>query len=316
MFLAGSEIISRVPKKNGCFSESRFRQNGEVFPMGVSNMYQATCSMCACVDGNVYCRTKTCGPFRCPRPVSSSNDCCLVCPTEDTATVSVSRPTVSTRLSCKSGETVHESGAVWKPNVPSMSNACVQCSCENGDIRCRIPKCPEVKCAYPILPEDRCCRVCPTTTSPPRTTSTPPPSACEGELQLSQFIPIPGTPQEHQIDFSFRLNKTYNSTVPSLPVGIVISVKLPRTFLVYDWMIDSGDKRRQVLNVRPSVFQKYSATRNHLGSFQTIGYITKKRLENFRRKESRWSKHCRKRCSDRLKRILNAMASKRALCKV
>nr|XP_002120499.1 chordin-like protein 1 [Ciona intestinalis] len=318
MFLAGSEILSRIPKNHGCFYKSKFIKNEEVFPDESSTAYKTRCSLCVCMEGDIYCRTKSCPRLRCRQPTVVDGDCCLACPsqvqtTRHKVTSSTIQPPIETQLPCVSGSKRYQSESKWKPQVPAMSETCVECECKNGNVRCRIPKCPELECSNPISSEDRCCKVCPPATSP--LSSTLPPSDCQSGLELLQYIPIPENPQKDRIDFSFRLNETFSGNVTSRPVGIGIAVRLPQTFLVYEWLIDEEtNKRRQVMNMRAETFQKFEVSKNKLGSFRTVGFVTKKRLEIFRRKETRWSTRCRRRCGFRLKRILKALASSSIYC--
>jgi len=51
----------------------------------------------------------------------------------------------------------------WYPRRPPRYDLCINCTCKNTSIECRLPECPTITCANPERKPGDCCDTCPET---------------------------------------------------------------------------------------------------------------------------------------------------------
>ncbi|CAC5413567.1 unnamed protein product [Mytilus coruscus] len=112
-----------------CMYQGKEQRNGDLFPDPTEN-----CNECLCRDGNVNCRRKSCPPVQCNSPVAG--DCCPTCG------------------DCYHKNVLYSDGAQFS----DLSDPCMKCSCNNGNVRCARKECNGRKCTHPV--QGRCCPQC------------------------------------------------------------------------------------------------------------------------------------------------------------
>ncbi|XP_055329198.1 cysteine-rich motor neuron 1 protein-like isoform X2 [Paramacrobiotus metropolitanus] len=104
--------------------------------MDGENWTDGDCIKCQCKGGIAFCSHEQCPRLHCDQPILKKGTCCPSCDGCVTA----------------AGVT-HKEFDVWK------EDDCVHCSCENGQIRCRIEDC-QANCRNPKKIDGQCCPVC------------------------------------------------------------------------------------------------------------------------------------------------------------
>ncbi|XP_053260630.1 kielin/chordin-like protein [Podarcis raffonei] len=178
------------PTCDGCLHEGQKLANRQVFTPASD-----PCRHCSCLRGNVLCSPVFCPQAPCASPVRKPGQCCPQCPVcqhggreypEGSQWLSPSDP--CQQCSCVGGETVCESlscevplcshpapgsgqccplchdclfegehhahGEVFKPE------SCLQCNCQEGNVRCEMIQCPLTTCSHPVTEPGVCCPRC------------------------------------------------------------------------------------------------------------------------------------------------------------
>ncbi|KAK3790015.1 hypothetical protein RRG08_016329 [Elysia crispata] len=117
------------PVCEGCvFRGRRYRNNQEITDTD-------SCEVCQCQDGSVQCRALQCPPTRCLHP--ARENCCPEC------------------RNCEFQGKMFMNGERFRG---LDRDACEECQCSNGNVRCQPVVCPAVTCTHPV--QGRCCAAC------------------------------------------------------------------------------------------------------------------------------------------------------------
>ncbi|XP_068596599.1 protein kinase C-binding protein NELL1-like [Brachionichthys hirsutus] len=116
-----------------CPQEDGLRRNGEAWRPS-----RDRCAVCACKDGQTFCRRRPCD---CGDPEEDPS-CCPGCD---------NRP--GSRCLDQSGRSRYRSGASWL-------HGCQQCRCVEGEAACRPLACPVLTCESTAMAEGECCPRC------------------------------------------------------------------------------------------------------------------------------------------------------------
>ncbi|XP_046720965.1 kielin/chordin-like protein [Silurus meridionalis] len=179
------------PVCNHCFYNQRVYENGQTFfdP-------DDTCNSCTCQDGSVRCSVVECPPVSCSNPYTAPGECCPQCPTCGVQKqVYVDGDTFANPANpceecvCRGGRVdCHQqcprpnchypvTGTCCQNNCngcsyagkdypngaefPHPTDSCRECHCLNGNVQCRMSRCPAVHCSEPTIPQGQCCPQCP-----------------------------------------------------------------------------------------------------------------------------------------------------------
>nr|CAB3230732.1 chordin-like protein 1 [Phallusia mammillata] len=326
-------VGSAVPRKNSvCFENGVYHRHGETFSgknYQQISLDRSVCRQCACVAGETYCRTKLCLPIACPQPDFTDKDCCPVCTDRTMPNFPVQVdgglqiPKTENRLPggdirhpfmqtltkdslnpnqfCTFAGKDHRSGDTWKAELPQANKKiCIECSCENGEVKCKMPKCDIVRsqetCESPE--KNRCCPRCETTHKSLKRVQENNMDNKTSCIAVYQFV--------NTIGNTSSVDK-HNSTEH---FDNVLAVHLPTSVRIYNWSINTDLKQREVLTLRQSTYERFAEEKRLRGVFQPIGYTSEYQLRLFQRKEGLWNKRCRRICSVRLRKILKALRLK------
>lgn len=179
------------PSCNQCFYSQRLYESGQ----RVSEPNEP-CSSCSCRDGSVLCSWVQCAPVSCSSPFTAPGECCPQCPTcgvrdlvyVDGETFANSENPCEECV-CRAGN-VECHNKCPRPNChypitgtccrnncngcsyagkdypngmefPHPTDACRECHCLNGNVQCRMRRCPPVHCSEPTITQGQCCPQCP-----------------------------------------------------------------------------------------------------------------------------------------------------------
>ncbi|KAM8892202.1 kielin/chordin-like protein isoform 2-T2 [Spinachia spinachia] len=114
---------------SGCVYEQQSYRHTERF-------YHPTdsCRSCACTNGTVHCRHKSCPFAPCSHPITLQ--CCQTCE------------------GCLHEGRERSNGETWD----DASDQCAVCVCHEGSVRCERKHCPPVNCNHPV--QRQCCMSC------------------------------------------------------------------------------------------------------------------------------------------------------------
>ncbi|KAF5889344.1 kielin/chordin-like protein, partial [Clarias magur] len=179
------------PVCHHCLYKHRVYENGRRFfdP-------DEPCHSCTCRNGSVFCGEIHCPPVSCSNPYNTPGECCPHCP--DCAVqnhVFVDGETFANPQNqceecvCRGGQVdCHQkcprpnchypvSGTCCQNNCngcsyagkdypngmefPHPTDPCRECHCLNGNVQCRMSRCPPVHCSEPIQTQGQCCPQCP-----------------------------------------------------------------------------------------------------------------------------------------------------------
>ncbi|KAL5291972.1 hypothetical protein ACFFRR_011011 [Megaselia abdita] len=117
------------------------------------------CMDCQCKDGERKCIRTDCKVPECANPVKIPGQCCKVCPevpSTEKATTEGPSHCFSTAI-----QKIFNHGAEWKE-----ADDCMDCRCENGDIKCQSSFCKPLDCENAVKIPGQCCKVCVDTIPP------------------------------------------------------------------------------------------------------------------------------------------------------
>nr|XP_039251323.1 chordin-like protein 1 [Styela clava] len=208
-------------------------------------------------------------------------------------------------------------GDWWKATLPILGDLkCVECTCMNGEVKCKVPKCVDdelLPCAKPVTENGKCCASCPIRQYmgyKPYYSST----VDNNKHFLSVATPAPLKTSEqskcdkkvHPILYRFVHKATKRSKDQAIAVRLGDSVE------VYNWTLNKDDNphRRHVIRMRVSNFKRYMKMSSMSGSYQLWSATTEGRLRKFEEREERWSTSCKSNCERRLMRIVTKMLLK------
>uniref|UniRef100_H2YYS9 Kielin/chordin-like protein n=1 Tax=Ciona savignyi TaxID=51511 RepID=H2YYS9_CIOSA len=97
------------------------------------------CHTCRCQFGNIECVIQQCPVLSCVNQHRLAGSCCPVCD-----------------VGCTFEGRLHRNGETFN----SARNQCLNCTCQNNDVKCSEPRCPEVNCPNPIQHSAQCCPQC------------------------------------------------------------------------------------------------------------------------------------------------------------
>ncbi|GIY58000.1 hypothetical protein CDAR_284731 [Caerostris darwini] len=126
------------PSKDGCCPICRdCLYKNEHIPNGqtISSDDVDECDICICHNGDVECKPKSCPTAHCSSPVIK--DCCPSCD-----------------VGCFYNNKNYKPGE----KISNLQDPCEDCTCEDGNIRCKPVQCPETNCSNPMLVD--CCLTC------------------------------------------------------------------------------------------------------------------------------------------------------------
>ncbi|MCJ8733662.1 hypothetical protein PDJAM_G00226190 [Pangasius djambal] len=179
------------PSCNHCFYKQRVYENGQRL-----SDPDDPCSSCTCQNGSVVCSAIYCPQVSCFNRSTVPGECCPQCPTcvvRNHVYVDGERFT-NPENPCE--ECVCRGGGVEclnkcpKPNCrypvtgtccqnncngcsyagkdypngmefPHPTDSCRECHCLNGNVQCRMRRCPPLQCGEPIITQRQCCPQCP-----------------------------------------------------------------------------------------------------------------------------------------------------------
>ncbi|XP_052437941.1 kielin/chordin-like protein isoform X5 [Carassius gibelio] len=117
--------------------------DGDVYADGQTFVSrQDPCSRCQCSGGQVSCESaiSSCPSASCTHPTKPHDQCCPTCNT------------------CEFEGRVYVNGEEFRP---PGGGPCIQCLCQNGNVRCHQEKCPHLSCAVPTPARpNTCCPTC------------------------------------------------------------------------------------------------------------------------------------------------------------
>lgn len=106
------------------------------------------CMDCQCKAGEKKCIRTDCKVPECANPIKVPGQCCKVCPEE--ATTEGPAGCFSTSI-----QKIFNHGEEWRE-----ADDCMECRCENGDIKCESSLCKPLDCANAVKIPGQCCKVC------------------------------------------------------------------------------------------------------------------------------------------------------------
>ncbi|XP_070611087.1 kielin/chordin-like protein [Erythrolamprus reginae] len=177
------------PLCDGCLYEGQEHANRAVFTPP-----SAPCHRCSCLGGNVLCAPVVCPPASCARPSRKPGECCLQCQVchhegreypEGTQWLSASDPCQECSCGpggeascqpapCKATLCSHPApgsccpvchdcifeGERYAHGQPFQPESCLQCACQDGNVRCEVILCPPAMCDQPVTEPGICCPRC------------------------------------------------------------------------------------------------------------------------------------------------------------
>ncbi|XP_053144733.1 kielin/chordin-like protein isoform X3 [Hemicordylus capensis] len=94
------------------------------------------CQQCSCVHGEASCRPVPCEDTFCSHPAPAPGQCCPLC------------------HDCLFEGQRYPHGEAFKPE------SCLQCTCQDGNVRCEMIQCPPTTCSHPLTEPGVCCPRC------------------------------------------------------------------------------------------------------------------------------------------------------------
>ncbi|XP_062990566.1 kielin/chordin-like protein [Elgaria multicarinata webbii] len=94
------------------------------------------CQQCSCVSGETFCESVPCEETLCSHPAPGPGQCCPLC------------------HDCLFEGERYAHGEAFKPE------SCLQCTCQDGNVRCEVIQCPLATCAHPVTEPGVCCPRC------------------------------------------------------------------------------------------------------------------------------------------------------------
>ncbi|XP_061493988.1 kielin/chordin-like protein isoform X3 [Rhineura floridana] len=178
------------PTCDGCLYEGQKLANQEAFTPPSD-----PCQHCSCLHGNVACTPVLCPQASCPSPVHRPGQCCPQCPVcqhggreypEGSQWLSPLDP--CQQCSCVHGEASCTSvpcedtlcshpalgpgqccplcrdclfeGVRYAHGDAFKPESCLQCTCQEGNVRCEMIPCPPTTCSHPVTEPGVCCPRC------------------------------------------------------------------------------------------------------------------------------------------------------------
>uniref|UniRef100_A0A5S6QNR0 Uncharacterized protein n=1 Tax=Trichuris muris TaxID=70415 RepID=A0A5S6QNR0_TRIMR len=132
----GERVNSVLLQNRGCVS------NGTLLDDGFRWRNESACVDCLCHLGQLHCHPIGCPELTCSHMVKLEGQCCPEC-----------------------GQSCHYMGKDYDHGKVFWPKLCVQCRCDNGDMRCSYESasmCPTLLCSkeLQVTLENRCCPVC------------------------------------------------------------------------------------------------------------------------------------------------------------
>ncbi|KAH0617225.1 hypothetical protein JD844_029085 [Phrynosoma platyrhinos] len=120
------------PKCTGtCRYHGRLYKSGEAF-----SSPQDACHTCTCQSGETSCEAVPCEETLCSHPAPGPGQCCPLC------------------HDCLFEGERYAHGEAFKPE------SCLQCTCQDGNVRCEMIQCPPTLCSHPVTEPGVCCPRC------------------------------------------------------------------------------------------------------------------------------------------------------------
>ncbi|KAK3570578.1 hypothetical protein QTP86_022525 [Hemibagrus guttatus] len=179
------------PVCNHCLYNHRVYENGQRI-LDPSE----PCNSCTCQDGSVACSVVKCPPVSCSNPFTAPGECCPQCPNCHAHNhVYVDGDTFANpenpceECVCQGG-IVNCNNKCPRPNCrypvtgtccqnncngcsyagkdypngivfPHPTDSCRECHCLNGNVQCKMSRCPPAQCSEPTINQGQCCPQCP-----------------------------------------------------------------------------------------------------------------------------------------------------------
>uniref|UniRef100_A0ABM5GLJ4 Kielin/chordin-like protein isoform X1 n=1 Tax=Pogona vitticeps TaxID=103695 RepID=A0ABM5GLJ4_9SAUR len=113
------------------------RHAGQEYPEGSQWLSPLDpCQQCSCVDGEVSCEPLPCQATLCSHPAPGPGQCCPLC------------------HDCFFEGERYAHGQAFKPE------SCLECTCQDGNVRCEMIQCPLTGCSHPVTEPGVCCPRC------------------------------------------------------------------------------------------------------------------------------------------------------------
>ncbi|XP_013415820.1 chordin-like protein 1 isoform X2 [Lingula anatina] len=166
--LSENTILTVVPKslETCLFDETEYRV-GDVWHPFLKPHGYLQCVNCTCkLGGEVECETVDCPKMDCFNVIQRPGQCCPTCLDDLPPDVSKKEERENERLyqDCSHHGIQYQHGAVFASNKtalkPTQDNQCVQCTCADGDVLCRLKTCLPLPCTKLIYIKEDCCPVC------------------------------------------------------------------------------------------------------------------------------------------------------------
>ncbi|XP_042323727.1 kielin/chordin-like protein [Sceloporus undulatus] len=178
------------PACDGCRYEGQDYANGQTFTSSSD-----PCKRCSCLRGNVLCVPVVCPQTLCTNPSRMPGQCCSQCPVcqhagqeypEGSQWLSSLDP--CQQCSCQNGKTTCEAvpceetlcshpapgpgqccplchdclfeGERYAHGEAFKPESCLQCTCQDGNVRCEMIQCPPTSCSHPVTEPGVCCPRC------------------------------------------------------------------------------------------------------------------------------------------------------------
>uniref|UniRef100_A0ACB8FLC1 Uncharacterized protein n=1 Tax=Sphaerodactylus townsendi TaxID=933632 RepID=A0ACB8FLC1_9SAUR len=178
------------PTCDSCLYEGQKHANRQTFVPP-----SEPCQRCSCLHGNVACTPLICPPAPCASPLHRPGHCCPQCPVcqhagqeypEGAQWISALDP--CQQCSCVNGEPSCEpvpckdplcshpalgpgqccplchdclfEGELYTNGQAFNPESCLQCSCQDGNVRCDMIQCPATSCSHPVTEPGVCCPRC------------------------------------------------------------------------------------------------------------------------------------------------------------
>ncbi|XP_061422442.1 protein kinase C-binding protein NELL1-like isoform X1 [Lethenteron reissneri] len=116
-----------------CLHDGQTKRNGHVW-----TLLGDRCSVCTCVNGQVFCRRTMC---ECDNP-NVDLFCCPECDNR-----------ITSHCQSHNGQVTYRSGDTWVHD-------CQSCRCLQGEVDCWPVPCPKLHCRHTVLLEGNCCARC------------------------------------------------------------------------------------------------------------------------------------------------------------
>ncbi|XP_071500180.1 cysteine-rich motor neuron 1 protein-like [Diadema antillarum] len=169
-----------MPLPGDTLEESCMMPGGVTFQSGAT-WKEDSCTSCQCVGGASRCFSQTCPPVDCDKPLLKKGQCCPTCLDPEI------------RHICMLEGNVYIDQERWQ-----LDN-CTTCVCEEGDIACTSPVCPELACKHPVFDIGKCCPFCPdeglqhSTKSPTKVSPTD-----KKDFEATEPVPKTEKPKTHK----------------------------------------------------------------------------------------------------------------------